>query len=249
MTLPAQREIEPGTRADPAPHRTTDELRSLALHAGSELAHADAHRVVDWAAATFGSSLAVASSMTDAVLAHLVSRRLPGVDVLFLDTGYHFTATLRTRQQVEATLPVTVRDIRPRLSVEEQDSAYGPRLYGRDPQACCRMRKVEPLAEALAGYQAWASGLRRADGPSRADTPTVAWDERHGLVKINPLAAWSDDDVAAYVVEHDVPVNPLVARGFPSIGCLPCTQRPQWPGDARSGRWAGTDRTECGIHP
>lgn len=228
--------------------RGRDELHALAMRARADLADAPAAEVVGWAAETFGSGLAVASSMTDGVLPHLVSAQLPGVDVLFLDSGYHFAATLRTRREVATTMPVTVINIRSRLSVAEQDAAYGPQLHDRDPGSCCRMRKVEPLDEQLRGYEAWASGLRRADGPGRAGTHTVDWDDRHGLVKINPIAAWTQEDVDAYIEKHDIVVNPLVSQGYPSIGCFPCTQRPASLDDLRSGRWAGRDQTECGIH-
>jgi phosphoadenosine phosphosulfate reductase len=204
--------------------------------------------VAAWAASQFGESLAVASSMSNGVLAHLVSRFAPGVDVLFLDTGYHFAETLGTRDVADALLPVTVVDVRPDLSVAEQDVVHGARLHERDPEACCRMRKVEPLARELEGYEAWVSGIRRDEAPTRLGSPTVAWDARHGLVKVNPLAAWSFDDLVDYAAEHGVPMNPLLAEGYPSIGCAPCTSRVEPGEDPRSGRWAGLAKTECGIH-
>ncbi len=228
--------------------RSIAELRRIATHGARLLADAPAEEVSAWAAETFPGTLAVACSMADAVVPHLISQHSPGVDVIFLDTGYHFAETLGARAQVELDLPVRVLDIRPALTVAEQDLAHGPRLYARDPAHCCRMRKVEPLRAALAGYEAWASGLRRAESPARAGTPLVTFDDRHGLVKINPLAAWSSDDVAGYAARHAVPVNLLVSEEYPSIGCAPCT-RPVAPGeDPRSGRWAGSAKTECGIH-
>jgi len=228
--------------------RSSAELRRIAADGARLLADAPAEEVSAWAAETFPGTLAVACSMADAVVPHLISQHSPGVDVIFLDTGYHFAETLGARAQVELDLPVRVLDIRPALTVAEQDLAHGPRLYARDPAQCCRMRKVEPLRVALAGYEAWASGLRRAESPTRAGTPVVTFDERHGLVKINPLAAWSSDDVAGYAARHAVPVNLLLSEGYPSIGCAPCT-RPVAPGeDPRSGRWAGSAKTECGIH-
>ncbi len=186
--------------------------------------------------------------MADAVLPHLVSRALPGVDVLFLQTGYHFPETLRTRDDVAASLPVTVVDVLPELTVAEQDEALGPRLHDRDPAACCRLRKVEPLRDTLRGYEAWVTGVRREEAPTRALTPLVGWDEANQLVKVNPLAAWTFDDLLAYAEKHTVRLNPLLADGYPSIGCAPCTRRVAPGEDPRAGRWAGLAKTECGIH-
>ncbi len=237
--------------------RSTDELRRLALWAQDALAGASAGQVLAWAYSEFGDGLAVTSSMADAVLPHLAATVYAGVrpegsapepSVVFLDTGYHFEETLATRAEVQRRLPVRVLSITPKLSVDQQDEAHGKDLFGRDAAACCRMRKVEPLREALSGYQAWASGLRRSDSASRTDTPLVSWDSKHHLVKVNPLAAWSDGHVEAYIARHNVPVNPLIAQGYPSIGCGPCTLRPLLGADPRSGRWAGTEKTECGLH-
>ena len=186
--------------------------------------------------------------MADAVLPHVVSRVLPGVDVLFLDTGYHFAETMGTRDAVAATMDVTVVDVAPELSVAEQDERHGPDLWSRDPAACCRLRKVEPLARALSGYEAWATGVRREDAPTRTHTPLIGWDATHEIVKINPLAAWSMEELTGYADQHGVLINPLLYNGYPSIGCAPCTARVKPGDDPRSGRWAGFTKTECGIH-
>ncbi|MGL5912453.1 MAG: phosphoadenylyl-sulfate reductase [Phycicoccus sp.] len=229
--------------------RAAPELRELAAAGDRELGReATADDVVAWAAETFPERLAVACSMSDAVLPHLVSQHVPGVDVLFLDTGYHFADTYGTRDRVAHELDVRVVDVRPDLTVAEQDAAHGPRLHDRDPAACCRMRTVEPLRRALGGYEAWFTGVRRDEGPTRARIPLVAFDEQGGLVKINPLAAWSHDAVVTYATEHRVPVNLLLSDGYPSIGCEPCTSRVEPGADPRSGRWAGRAKTECGIH-
>ena len=228
--------------------RTPDELRAVVDEAAPRLAEASAADVAAWAAAEFGGSLAVACSMADAVLPHLVSRAAPGVDVLFLETGYHFPETVGTRRKVAEELPVRVVDVLPTLTVAEQDAAYGADLFARDPVACCRMRKMEPLAARLAGYEAWVTGVRREEAPTRAATPVVDWDEAHGLVKINPLAAWTFDDLLDYASAHQVRLNPLLTDGYPSIGCAPCTARVAPGDDPRSGRWAGLTKTECGIH-
>jgi phosphoadenosine phosphosulfate reductase len=198
--------------------------------------------------ATFGDRFCITSSMADAVLADIASRVAPGVDVVFLDTGYHFVETIGTRDAVQGTMPVNLLTITPVQSVAEQDAEYGKALWQRDPDLCCALRKVQPLQSALAEYDAWATGLRRAETHNRIIAPVVGWDAKKGKVKVSPLARWTDEDVERYVVEHGVLVNPLVYDGFPSIGCAPCTRRVAPGDDPRSGRWAGTSKTECGIH-
>ena len=207
-----------------------------------------ADEVAAWAAFHFGESLAVACSMADAVLPHVVSRFAPGVDVLFLDTGYHFSDTIVTRDIVAEDLPITLVNVTPELTVAEQDEKYGARLYERDPALCCQMRKVEPLARTLPTYEAWVTGVRREEAPTRAHTPLVTWDDKNGLVKINPLAAWTFDELQAYATDNQVEVNSLLSDGYPSIGCEPCTRRVEPGEDPRAGRWAGFTKTECGLH-
>lgn len=224
------------------------DLERLARGAGSELEDAPAGEIVRWAVRTFGARLAVACSMQDAVLVHLVSQVAPGIDVLFLDTGYHFAETIGTRDAVAATYPVNLITLTPRQSVAEQDASYGSRLYERDPDLCCRLRKVVPLDRALARYDAWATGVRRIEAPTRSITPVVSFDPKRGKVKLAPLAAWSDADVADYAAEHSVLINPLHGAGYPSIGCAPCTRAVAAGEDSRAGRWAGSAKTECGIH-
>ena len=232
-----------------APRRDEDELRALAAAGVAELGDdAPAAEVIAWAARTFPGTLAVACSMADAVLPHVVASRVPGVDTLFLQTGLHFAETNGTRDAVAATMDVTVVDVLPALSMAEQDERLGPRLWAHDPGECCRLRKVEPLARALAGYEAWATGVRREDAPTRTEAPLVGFDPTHRIVKINPLAAWTLEELLAYATEHGVVVNPLLADGYPSIGCAPCTARVAPGEDPRSGRWAGFTKTECGIH-
>jgi phosphoadenosine phosphosulfate reductase len=228
--------------------RSQQDLRTLATEAGAALEGAPAEEIVQWAVDTFGGRFCVTSSFADAVLAHLVSRVAPGVDVVFLDTGLHFGETLRVRDQVRRSLPVTVRSVRPRLTMAEQDEAYGPRLYSRDPDECCALRKVEPLERALEAYDAWAAGLRREESPTRADTRVVAFEPSRGKVKVAPLAAWTQVEVDAYIDRYDVPVNTLVQHGYQSVGCWPCTRRTGPGEDPRAGRWPLFDKTECGIH-
>ncbi|RZS89468.1 phosphoadenosine phosphosulfate reductase [Motilibacter rhizosphaerae] len=229
--------------------RTAEELQALAARAAHELEDAPAEEVLRWAAATFGERFAVTGSMgADTVLSHLAGRVVPGITVLFIDTGYHFAETIGTRDAVDAVYDVNVRTVLPILSVTQQDEAYGPRLYERDPDRCCAMRKVDPLNAVLGDYDAWGSGVRRDEGPSRAGTPVVAFDAKRGKIKVSPLARWTQDDVDRYAQEHGTLVNPLVWDDYPSIGCEPCTRRVAPGEDARAGRWAGLAKTECGIH-
>jgi phosphoadenosine phosphosulfate reductase len=228
--------------------RTEAELKQLVRHAGAELELAPAEVIIEWAVATFGDRFTVTSSMGDAVLAHLASRVAPGVDVVFLDTGYHFAETIGTRDAVAATLPVNLVNVTPRQTVAEQDATYGKDLFRSDPDLCCALRKVKPLEEALAEYDAWATGLRRDETRDRVIAPVIGWDESKHKVKVSPLARWTAQDVEDYITEHNVLVNPLQYDGYPSIGCWPCTRRVSPGEDPRSGRWAGTGKTECGIH-
>jgi phosphoadenosine phosphosulfate reductase len=200
---------------------------------------APSEEIVRWAAETFGDGLCLTTSLTDAVLVDLVARVAPGTEVVFLDTQYHFPETLATLDVVRERYPVKLTVRRPDVPLDD--------LWRTDTDACCAVRKVAQLDAALASKEAWLSGLRRDDSPDRANTPIVQRDKR-GLVKVNPIANWTDDDVALYIELHDVPVNPLVARGYPSVGCWPCTQAVAEGDDKRAGRWAGSTKTECGLH-
>jgi phosphoadenosine phosphosulfate reductase len=228
--------------------RSPEELREIVSHWGAELELAPAEVIIEWAAATFGERFCITSSMGDAVLAHLAEKVVPGVDVVFLDTGYHFVETIGTRDAVQATMNVNLISITPVQTVAEQDAEYGPDLYKRDPDLCCALRKVKPLADSLAQYDAWATGLRRAETHNRVIAPVIGWDAKKQKVKVSPIARWSDEQVERYIAENGVLVNPLVYDGYPSIGCAPCTRRVAPGDDPRSGRWAGTNKTECGIH-
>ncbi len=198
-----------------------------------------AEAIVAWAVETFGDRLAVASSFQDAVLIDLAVQAHPGVEVVFVDTGEHFPETLETVERVRRRYGLNLH-----VAKVERPPVRFPLL---DPINCCSFAKVAALEEALDGKVAWMSGLRRSDSPTRGEAPIVGWDRR-GLVKVNPLANWSDADVASYILERDVIYNPLLDRGYLSIGCAPCT-RPVQPGEhPRAGRWAGSDKTECGLH-
>jgi phosphoadenosine phosphosulfate reductase len=228
--------------------RSEAELRDLVRHAGADLELAPAEVIIEWAVATFGGRFCITSSMGDAVLAHLASQVAPGVDVVFLDTGYHFAETIGTRDAVGATLPVNLVTVTPKQTVAEQDATHGKDLFARDPDTCCALRKVQPLQDALERYDAWATGLRRAETHNRVIAPVIGWDAAKRKVKVSPLARWTDEQVERYIADNGVLVNPLVYDGYPSIGCWPCTARVAPGEDPRSGRWAGTGKTECGIH-
>jgi phosphoadenosine phosphosulfate reductase len=227
---------------------TEQNLIDVAERGAFELDGATAEELLKWTDETFGGDYVVASNMQDAVLVAMAAKVRPGVDVLFLDTGYHFAETIGTRDAVEAVYGINVVNVTPEKTVAEQDQLIGKDLFASDAAACCRMRKVEPLGKALKGYSAWVTGIRRVEAPTRANAPLISFDKAFGLVKINPIAAWSDDEMQAYIDANDVLVNPLVHEGYPSIGCAPCTAKPVEGADPRSGRWAGQSKTECGLH-
>jgi phosphoadenosine phosphosulfate reductase len=199
--------------------------------------------VARWAAEHFGvEQMVVTASFEDAVLVHVAATAVPGIDIVLLDTQYLFAETQWFAEQLRQRLDLNLRVVHPLPQVQPDN------LWQTDTAACCQVRKVEPLQRALAGKAAWLTGVRRVDGPSRADTPVAAYDLSRGLVKVNVLATLTDDDIALYEQLYDLPRNPLTDRGYPSIGCWPCT-RPVAPGeDRRAGRWSGSDKTECGLH-
>jgi phosphoadenosine phosphosulfate reductase len=227
-----------------APNR----MQQLAVAAAAELADAPASEVIAWATQTFGDRICITSSMTDAVIIHLAAAVKPGIDVIFLDTGYHFPETIGTRDAVQAVYPVNLISVTPSRTVAEQDAELGPRLYGRNPDLCCYLRKVVPLERALDPYDAWITGVRREETSARSDTQVVEWDDRRAMVKVNPIASWTQEQVDTYIADNGVLVNPLVYDGYPSIGCATCTMKVEAGADPRSGRWTGTGKTECGIH-
>ncbi|GAC1323771.1 MAG: phosphoadenylyl-sulfate reductase [Mycobacteriales bacterium] len=224
------------------------DLAAVAARAGDELESATPQEILTWALDRWHPLLAIASSMGDAVLVDMASKIRSGVPVVFLDTGYHFAETIGTRDAVAATYDVTLLTILPTKTVAEQDAEYGARLYERNPDQCCAMRKVEPLERGLAPYVAWASGIRRDETGNRREIKVVEWDARRAKVKVNPLAAWTEADVDRYIADNNVLVNPLTYDGYPSIGCSTCTLRVAPGDDPRSGRWAGSTKTECGLH-
>lgn len=225
------------TVTTPGSGGTLDAEELAALSAGFETAPTGA--VLRWAVERFGRSLVYACSFQDAVLLDLAVAADPGIEVVFLDTGFHFPETIAYVEELRARYDLNLTTVRP-----------GPEAVGVPcgAEGCCQVRKVAPLARALEGRQAWVTGLKRVDAPTRADAPIVSWDDARGMVKLNPLATWTEDDVHHYERDHGLPVHPLVGRGYLSIGCAPTT-RPVAPGeDPRAGRWADSDKTECGLH-
>lgn len=206
-----------------------------------------AEEILDWVNEHVTGTVAVTMSMQDTVLAELTQGRVHDAELMFLDTGYHFDETMDVAREVDERYSLPLKTVEPVLSVEEQNREYGANLYRSNPTACCRMRKVEPLARMLNPYEAWISGVKRVDSELRKDTPILDVD-RTGRLKINPIAAWTDQDVEDYIEAHDLIIHPLTKQGYPSIGCATCTL-PVAPGeDPRSGRWAGSTKTECGLH-
>ena len=217
---------------------TDVDLEELAARS-AELETAPASAVIAWAHRRFDGALSLACSFQDCVLVDLAVQADPAIEVLFLDTGFHFPETLDYVEQVRARYDLNLKVLRPGPEAE---------AWPCGTDRCCELRKVVPLDAALAGRAAWLTGLKRVDAPTRVAAPIVSWDERRDMVKVNPMATWTDDDVARYSADHGLPVHPLVPRGYLSIGCAPTT-RPVVPGeDPRAGRWAGTDKVECGLH-
>lgn len=232
------------------PRRPEPELRAILAAASDRFSDdADPVDLLQWFALQLGTTrIAVAVSFSDGVMACLADRALPGVDLLFSDTGYHFAETLGFRDYVAGHYDVTVRSLTPDLSVAEQDARYGAELWRRDPDLCCTLRKTAPMDAALRDYDAWATGLRRTDHAGRARTPLFGWDERHAMIKINPIAAFTDDRVDACIEEFGILANPLRQIGYRSIGCAPCTDPVADHEDQRAGRWSGHGKAECGLH-
>lgn len=218
--------------------------------AASDLEGQSAADVLRWASRQLGPKLTFATGfgVEGCVVIDLIARHELPIDVFTLDTGVLFPETYALWRQLEDTYGITIRAVRPAQTIDEQAVTHGPALWERDPDRCCDLRKVQPLRAALTGFAGWITAIRRDQTPERATAQTVEHDRTFGLLKVNPLVAWTHDDVWAHVYANDVPVNPLHEQGYPSIGCVPCTS-PVVPGeDARAGRWRGAAKRECGLH-
>lgn len=216
----------------------------------TEFESAHPQDILRWAAETYGEKLAVVTSfqITGIVTLHMLSQIAPETPVLTLDTGLLFPETYALIDTLEAKLGISITRIAPELSVVEQNENYGVGLWEHEPALCCYLRKVLPLQKAMQSYDAWITGLRRDQSQKRARVPIVSWDEQHHAVKITPFATWTEEMLWTYIHAYELPYNPLHDRGYPSIGCLPCTRAVQAGEDKRAGRWSGHSKTECGIH-
>jgi phosphoadenosine phosphosulfate reductase len=230
---------------------TTEETTDRDWRAiSTEFEAASPEALLHWAIEEFSADVALATGFgaEGCVLVAMLSAISPGTRIFYLDTDLLFPETYALRDQLEARYGVHFERRVTSLSVSDQAAQYGERLWERDPDLCCRLRKVEPLREMLKGLRAWVTAIRRDQSPARAGTGLIERDEKFGLIKINPLAAWSEHDVWNYIAKHDVPYNTLHDQGYPSIGCIPCTTPVQLGETSRAGRWRGTDKSECGIH-
>lgn len=218
------------------------------LQADFETAHP--YEILQWAATTFGDTLAVVTSFqpTGIVTLHMLQEIAPQTPVLTLDTELLFPETYTLIETIQAQFNLNLHRIKPQYSVEEQAARYGDRMWETQPNRCCHMRKVVPLRKALAPYAAWITGLRRDQSSGRANVPVIDFDTTHNSIKLSPFATWTESRVWDYLHAYDLPYNTLHDQGYPSIGCFPCTQASQDANDKRSGRWANQEKTECGIH-
>jgi phosphoadenosine phosphosulfate reductase len=201
--------------------------------------HATPLEILAWTFERFGDDVAMACSFEDLALLHMVHELQPQTEIIFLDTGGHFAETLEFAGRIEREWSLNLTRTTPGPEAE---------AWPCGTERCCELRKVEPLQRAVSGRAAWITSVKRVDAPTRASMKTLLWDEKFGLVKVNPLATWSDDDVAYYLTSHHLAEHPLWAQGYASIGCAPVTVKPQVAGDRRSGRWVGADKEECGLH-
>ncbi len=228
---------------------TPDELEALERES-ARLEQATPEEIVEWAVATYCPKLTMATAFgpEGCVILSMLAKIEPRVYVFNLDTGYQFQETLELRDRIAEKYGIVVDFQRPEQSVEEYEAAHGGPVYKSNPDQCCRDRKIAVLHRAARGYHAWMSGIRRDQSPFRAGTPIVGWDKKFGLVKISPLANWNRNDVWKRIIDEGVPYNMLHDRGYPSIGCWPCTRSVLCGEDERAGRWSGTAKTECGLH-
>ena len=224
-------------------------MDTLSICQNAEMEQWTPQQIVRWAVETFGNDVAMSSSFQQQSLAllHIASRVAPSLPIFFVDTGHHFAETLAFKEDLARRLWLNVIDLGPELSQEEQDARYGPELWKRDPDLCCYLNKVQPMQNALRKCKAWVTGIRRDQSPRRANAQVVECRD-DGLVKINPLVTWTQQDVQRYVEFHKLPVHPLYKRGYRSIGCAPCTRPVRTEESERAGRWSGTSKQECGLH-
>jgi phosphoadenosine phosphosulfate reductase len=235
--------------AQPAATATPEFLEGLQAYS-RQLEGASPSEIITWAVKKYHPKLTMATAFgpEGCVIIHMLAQIEPRTHVFNLDTGYQFEETLRLRERIAERYGIEVEMRRPADTVEQYEALHGGPLYKRNPDQCCFDRKVTVLREAVVGWTAWMSGIRRDQSSDRTHAPIVGWDKRFGLVKISPLANWTKKDVWKLIVDHDIPYNPLHDQGYSSIGCWPCTRAVMFGEDERAGRWSGTAKTECGLH-
>lgn len=225
------------------------EKEQLIAEKAVDLETASPEAILRYAVETFPNiTFACSFGAEDVVLVDMLQKISPSTDIFYLDTDFHFQETYDTRDRMEDRYGLEFVRVAPQLTPQEQADRYGEGLWGVNPNQCCDIRKVEPLTRILSGYEAWITGIRRDQAPTRANAKKIEYDHKFGLVKFNPIADWTNEDVWSYIRSNDIIYNPLHDNHYPSIGCLHCT-RPVMPGeDPRAGRWSGNDKTECGLH-
>ena len=228
--------------------RSAEDLEVLARYAATDLSGASAAEIIRWSADVFGKRVVLSQSMANTVLAHLVNAVAPEIDVIFLDTGYHFAQTLETRDRLAASTQLNIISVTAPQSVADQEAELGADLNKVNPDLCCKLRKVLPMEAKLKEYDAWMTGMRHATALHRKERQVVEYDAERQVIKVAPMLHWSDAQLLQYTLENDVVVNSLMYDGYPSIGCAPCTKRVAPGDDPRAGRWSGTGKTECGLH-
>ncbi|WP_017815393.1 phosphoadenylyl-sulfate reductase [Paenibacillus shenyangensis] len=225
------------------------EKEELARVKAEELEHASAEQVIRWAVDNFESlTFACSFGAEDVVIVDMLQTISPSTDIFYLDTDFHFQETYETRDRMVERYGINFVKVAPKLTPEEQAVAHGESLWTVDPNACCNIRKVEPLTRILSQYDSWITGIRRDQAPTRANAKKVEYDYKFGLMKFNPIADWTSEDVWQYIRDNDIIYNPLHDRHYPSIGCEQCTRQVMPGEDPRAGRWAGSEKTECGLH-
>lgn len=225
------------------------EKEALAVEAAERFEHESPETIIAWAVEKFPNiTFACSFGAEDVVLVDMLQKVSPKSDIFYLDTDFHFKETYETRDRMAAKYGLQFVQVKPLITPEEQADKHGDELWKSDPNACCNIRKVEPLTRILGQYDAWITGIRRDQAPTRANAKKVEYDYKFGLMKFNPIASWTSDEVWAYIKENDIIYNPLHDQNYPSIGCHYCTRQVMPGEDPRAGRWSGNEKTECGLH-
>ncbi|WP_442602751.1 phosphoadenylyl-sulfate reductase [Paenibacillus sp. KN14-4R] len=225
------------------------EKEKLVMQKSEEFELDTPENIIKWAVETFPNlTLACSFGAEDVVLVDMLQRISPRTDIFYLDTNVHFRETYETRDRIERHYGMRFVQVLPKLTLEEQAVQHGSELWKSNPNECCNIRKVDPLTGILRQYDAWITGIRRDQAPTRANAKKIEYDTKFGIIKFNPIANWSSDDVWEYIREHQLIYNPLHDQNYPSIGCEHCTRQVMPGEDPRAGRWSGTEKTECGLH-